>query len=312
MKKFFSSFGRLFLAAVICSLFFASTTEAKPEGTKKDLQAYEEAMLTPAKSKTAIFNEYFLFFTPMAQCEMDFNGLTGENDTLKLAGKFGLWFTDQSGNTTETKIPFYVSQKEKDMTIYFNVGDSWKKIEAPSIAAVTADIVATPNQNDLEEIFSMVKSVKVLSETPNYRTMVVHLDGNEIANSLKEETEKNPADKSTIGKADEQDQFFKYLDQGLRNSDIWYTWTIDKKDWQTITLSLNLSDVTQKTAQVALNDKKQQWDDVTRALLETLAFYSDIKSYTVFYNPDAEKLVEIPEEVLNAPTADDLLGNPAN
>ena len=112
--------------------------------------------------------------------------------------------------------------------------------------------------------------------------------------------------KKNRGHEEDQDKFFQYLDQGLRNSDIWYTWTIDKNDWQTITLSLNISDLTQKTAQAALDDKSQQWDYTTRALIEMLAYYSDIKSYTVFFNPDAKKSIDIPAEVLNAPSIEDL------
>ena len=297
MKKFFNICGRLFLALMVCSLFLfnGSAEAAKTKGTAKDLAAYKEAVTKPTTAGNAFFNEYFLFFTPMAQCELDFNGFSGKDDVTKMKGAFKFWFTDQNGDTSETDVPFYISHKDKDMTIYFNTGDMWRKFEAPTVAAAAADIVATPNQDETEEVFDMVKSVKVLSETQNYRTMVV-----------KEESTKNPADKSLKGHEEDQDKFFQYLDQGLRNSDIWYTWTIDKNDWQTITLSLNISDLTQKTAQAALDDKSQQWDYTTRALIEMLAYYSDIKSYTVFFNPDAKKSIDIPAEVLNAPSIEDL------
>ena len=99
----------------------------------------------------------------------------------------------------------------------------------------------------------------------------------------------------------------KNIDSGFRNSEIWYTWTVKKEDWSTVALSLNLSGLVQQTAQAALNDSTKTWNEFERNILETVAYYSETKAFTIFLNQDAEKKLEIPKKVLKAENVSDLI-----
>lgn len=304
MKKFWKKLGGLALGAALCAGAFCGEAQAAPD--ESAMAAFKEAVMTPAKTDTRIYREDILLFMPTMQGELDFIGKDA-NGKLRLSGTFELWANDSKGETTEVNIPFYVDQSKKDMKIYFNAGGQWMQYDSPSLAAVITDVLATPTQKDLEEEINMVKEVSVLQEDADRRTMLVKLDGNMIADSVKRYDEENPADKGTADDAKDQEQLMRYLDTGLRNADMWYTWTVDKNNWQSITISYNLSGLVQETAKAALNDSAVNWSEREKLSLEMLAFYSELKSYTTFLNPSERSRIDIPKEVLKAPVVEDII-----
>ena len=303
MKNIFKKVGKFLGGAFLISAMQLSPVQAADNSNAVEI--FREAM-TKNADENRILREDIYFVVPKLQSELEFIAQMKDN-SLKASGSFNVWIVGDNGDSNELEIPFYVTQAEKDMQVYFEIDKKWKKFQFPTLAAKATDIIATPNAKETENFMDDVKDVVLLSENDKEYTMLVKLDGNKLADEVKAEAEKNPADNGTAEDKVLQDNFTKYLDSGFRNSEIWYTWTVNKQNWSTVALSLNLSNLVQQTAQAALNDETQNWGEFERNILETIAYFSETKAFTVFLNQDAAKKLEIPKKALKAETVLDLV-----
>ncbi|MBR4903379.1 MAG: hypothetical protein IKZ53_01805 [Selenomonadaceae bacterium] len=294
MKKLLN----LCLAVLLMAFVFspAKTFAEESEG----IAAFREALTSDSDAADRIFRQDILFVSPLIQSELDLLGMA-DGDTFKSTGEFSIWIYADDGSVTEQIIPYYMIQNNKDMNIYFKTNKQWEKLTAPSLAAVVTDFIATPSPEEIEEIIADTKSVDILQENDYRRIMMVRVNGERIADSIKAKAEENPADNATADVSAIQDMFVNYLDAAFRNADIWYLWTIDKRDWHTVAMQFNLSGIIQELARAALNDPNQQWPDDMSNLLETVAYYSEIRAYTTYpADPAAKKKFDIPKNVLKA------------
>lgn len=302
MKKFFAA-----LTLLLCML--TATAFAADDPNSEGMKAFREALVSDSDAKDRIFRQDILFVSPLIQSELEILGMI-EGDALKSTGELSFWVYADDGSVTEKVIPFYVMQNAKDMSIYFKNDKKWEKFTAPTLAADVTDFIATPNEAEIEEIIADTKSVDILQENDYRRIMLVRLDGNRIADSVKAKAAANPADNGTANDGAMQDMFVKYLDTALRNADMWYMWTIDKRDWHTVAMQHNFSGVIQEFARAMLNDPDQHWSDDISNLLETIAYYSEIRAYTTYpADPAAKKKFEIPKNVLKAKEVNDLVSS---
>ncbi len=297
MKRFMKLGRKALAGALLCSSILCGSVSAAPAvGTEEGMAAFREAISTPAKMDRRVFCEDVLFFAPAIRGNLEIIGQARKHD-MRLSGDFDLLVTGDDGDTAKIDVPFYITQTNKSMTVYFKLGDQWRKFQAPTLAATAADVTVTPTPEEVEEQAALVKGVTLLRETPTQRTMLVTMDSNKLADLVRKYSDQNPADKGTANDGNLQKTLMDYLDQGLRKADIWYTWTIDKKDWQTITMSYHLSSIIQETARAALNNLNPEWPPEVKNILETLSYYSELKTYTTFLNPDAETKADVPDEV---------------
>ena len=299
MKKFFGLCMALFM---LCAMICPAKTSAADDPNSESIKAFREALTSDSDTIDRVFRQDIMFVSPYVQAELDFLG-TVENDAFKSTGEFVFWTENEDGSTTEKEIPFYLVQNGKDMTIYFKADKQWEKFTAPSLAAAVMDMVASPTEAEIEEIIDDTKEVKILNENANRRIMLITLDGDRMADSLKVKADENPA-----ASADPvQETAVNYLDTALRNANVWYMWTIDKRDWHTVAVQYQLSGIIQELARAALNDPSQQWPDEISQLLETIAYYSEIRAYTSYpSDPAVKKRFEIPKNVLKAKSVDSL------
>jgi len=299
MKKIFGLCAALLM---LCTMIFPAKTFAADDPNSEGIKAYREALSSYSADAEKYFRQDILFASPYVQAELDFLGAI-ENNTFKSTGDFTLWIEKNDGTTTEKTIPFYLTQDGKELTIYFKADKQWEKFTAPSLAANIMDMLATPTPEEIEEIIADTKDVKILQENDNRRIMLITLDGNHMADSLK-----TKADANLDATADSiQETAVDYFDIALRNADMWYMWTIDKRDWHTVAMQYHLSGIIQELARAALNDPKQQWPDEISQLLETVAYYSEIRAYTTYpSDPAVKKKFEIPKNVLKAKAVDSL------
>lgn len=299
MKKFLGLCAALL---VLCAMIFPAKSFAADDPNSEGMKAFREALTSDSDALGRIFRQDILFASPLIQGELEFLG-TVENDAFKSTGEFSLWIYQDDGSVIEKIIPFYMTQNGKDMTIYFKADKKWEKFTAPTLAADVMDMIATPNEAEIEEIIADTKEVTILQDNNYRRTMLVTLDGNHIADSFKVKANDNPdatADST-------QEAIVNYFDAAFRNANMWYMWTIDKRDWHTVTMQYNFSGVIQELARAALNDPNQQWSDEISQLLETIAYYSEIRAYTTYpADPAAKKKFEIPKNVLKAKSIDSL------
>ena len=293
MKKFF---GILAAILMLCAIIFPAKTFAEENDA---MAAFREA-LTTSDGMNKIFRQDILFTSPLIMSELYILGMA-DGDTLKATGDLSIWFYNDDGTETEKIIPYYMIQNGKNMDIYFKADKNWEKFTAPSLAAVITDMIATPTPEEVEEIISETKDVTILQENDYRRIMLVRVDGEKLADSLKLKAQENPADNVAADDSDLQDKFVEYLDIAFRNADIWYMWTIDKRDWHTVAMQYHLSGLIQELARAALNDPQQVWSDELSNLLETIAYYSEFRSYATYpTDPSAKKRFEIPKKVLKA------------
>ena len=299
MKKFFGLCAALLM---LCAVIFPAKTFAADDPNSDGIKAYREALTSDSDRIDRVFRQDILFVSPYVQAELDFLG-TVEKEAFKSTGDFTLWIENNDGSTTEKTIPFYLTQNGKDMTLYFKADKQWEKFTAPTLAASVMDMIATPNAAEIEEIITDTKDVKILQENPNRRIMLITLDGDRMADSLKTKAEDNP--NATADSV--QETAVNYFDTALRNANVWYMWTVDKRDWHTVAMQYHLSGIIQELARAALNDPNQQWPDEISQLLETIAYYSEIRAYTTYpSDPAVKKKFEIPKNVLKAKEVDSL------
>ncbi len=299
MKKF------LAIVTLLVCMLTATTVFAADNPDSEGIKAFREALTSDSDALERIFRQDILFASPFVQAELEILG-TVENNAFKSTGEFSLWLYRDDGSVTEKIIPFYLTQNGKDMTIYFKSDKQWQKFTTPTLAADVMDMITTPNEAEIEEIIADTKEVQILQENDNRRIMRVTLDGNRMADSLKSKAEKNP--EATADAT--QESTVNYLDTALRNANVWYLWTIDKRDWHTVAMQYNFSGIIQELARTALTNSNQQWTDEISQILETIAYYSELRAYTTYpADPAAKKKFEIPKNVLKAKEINNLISS---
>ena len=293
MKKIFGLCAALLM---LCAVIFPGKTFAADNPNSEGIKAYREALTSYSADSEKIFRQDILFASPYVQAELDFLGSV-EGNVFKSTGDFTFWIVNDDGSTTEKSIPFYMTQNGNNMILYFKADKQWEKVTAPIVAANITDMIASPNAAEVEEMIADTKDVQILQENDNRRIMLVTLDGNRMADSLKAKSENNPdATADPI-----QESVVNYFDTALRKANVWYMWTIDKRNWHTVAMQYHLSGIIQELARAALDDPKQTWPDEISQLLETVAYYSEIRAYTTYpTDPNVKKKFEIPKNVLKA------------
>lgn len=303
---------KIFWAAVFCIAFtVTSIASAAQKSDAQTMKIFRDSMYDTINDNQKIFRNFMLFIVPGFQSELDFMGHVN-NQTFDFEGSFGVWISADNGRVTPLELPFYVHNNEKTLNIYYKSleDNQWKKYAVPSLAGSLADAVLTPTKKEIDEEISRVKSVSILHENDSRRTLLVTLDGKKLADEFKLHAEKNPADKGTAEDAELQADIVDYIYNALRKADIWYVWTIDKKNHRTKSLNLDLSNVIREAAKSALNDSTQKYPDFFNEILETLAFYSECKIYATVLDPSVQSSLTIPQEVIdNAVEVKDVVSN---
>ncbi len=309
MNKLVKLGKRVVAGALLCGAMTFGVAGAEPAPAIDGMEALREVISAPAKQDTRVFRQDLQFFIPALRADLGLTGYT-KGHNLRVSGDLELVFIGDDGSTTDMIFPFFLDQKKKEMTLYFKTDKEWKKFQAPTLAAAATDEIVTPDKQEVEEILSTVKSATVLRETDAQRTLLVQLDNEKLADLIAQYSKQNPPDKGTADDAEVHNAFMDCLEKGMRRANIWYTWTVDKSDWRTITMSYNLSSLVQETARVAL-EQPHAWPKAFDDFLERIAFYSDMKTYTIFLNDDAKKRVELPAEAKNATLVEDVLSDDA-
>ena len=298
MKKIFSPFVKLLavLFAVSALLVPAQTSAAEDEG----MAAFREILENDSDPSDRIFRQDTFFLAMPFIGELDFLGMVDKGDVFKATGDFSYWIYNDDGSTTEKVVPFYLVQDKDNLMLYFKQDKKWEKIVAPTLAAKIADMIATPTGDEIQKMIDGTKGVTILQDDDKTRTLLIEIDGNKLADEFQATAEED----NDSANVEIVDTASRYIDTALRNGDMWYMWTVDKSDWHTVVLQYNFSSFLQGVARAALNDPKQVWPDEMRQMFERIAFYSELRSYTMYpADPAAKKKFEIPKEVLKAKDA---------
>ena len=307
MKKLLKLIASVFLVAAFCLSFTANNyteaaknTTSKTTQDKKAINAFRQSTIATAKDNRQIVHQYFLFMIPDLQGELEFNGKITPG-SLDIAGTLGLWMTGDNGLVNDWDFPFYVTYSGTNMEVFYKNDGTWYKYVAQLPAANFADVFKAPTREDIDNELSTVKDIKILQENDARITFLIRLDGDKLAEDFKQIIEKNTNPKATAEEIAFQKRIFGYIETGLRNSDLWYTWRVDKKNSKTGVITFDLSQVIQETALAVLEDpQNSDLPDAFQEVLETLAFYSEFKAYATFLGPEAQTSLVIPQEIIDS------------
>ncbi len=308
MNKLIEFGGRAITGALLCGSLMLGTAAAEQAPAPDGMEAFREAVAMTTNQDRRVFHQDLLFFAPSLRADLDLIGQTMAH-RLRISGNLNVLAIDDNADTADLTIPFYIDQQKKEMTLYFKTDKKWYKFKTPTLAASAMDGLATPDEQEADEMLSTVKSVTVLRETEGQRTMLVTLDNEKLADLIAEYSRKYPADNGTSDESQLQESFMGCLETGVRRANIWYTWTIDKASKRTITMSYNLSSILQETARAAIESHPELPPEVVQ-VMETIAYYSDLKTYTTFLSPKAVQKLEIPEDAKAASDTQDLFPDP--
>ena len=290
------------VAVALGGMLLCGATPAFAEDT--GMEAFREAVTMNEQAKdTRIFREQISIFLPDANATIDFQAATHKEDIFRASGKLNFVMVNNEGNTVDYNIPFYLDQNKKKLTVYFSLDNVWHKIAAPVSTATAVDAVTTPDADDLKRVMSVVKNAKTVRESDTERTMNVELDGTALANMI--EVSYSKGNDGQENNSVEWDRFLRYLKTGLEQAELNCMWTVDKRNWQTRTCFVDMSDMLQQTARVALDGiNPAEIDENARALLADVAFYSEFKAYTTYIDAKTKKDITIPKDVKKAKAFD--------
>lgn len=301
MEKIFNA-AKIFVTGIfLVGILFIGGKASAEEVNQEAMQIFRETVAQTSKYDDRVYHQDILFLMPQLTGELEFFGAI-EKEQLTVRGFFFLWNVDENGNDTKVEKPFYLTQDNQNMVVYFtDEKNKWNKMTSPVSAANMVDMISTPNAAQLEKMIGLVKNVDVLRESDKSRTLLIKIDGVKFWEDMKAEMAQDPEvqkqQENEISKA-----IFGYFEEGFKNADMWIMWTVDKTKWQTTNMSFNFSSLLQNIATAALNDPTNSFVnmDPIREMLESVAYYSELKGYVTFLNPAAKDKLALPKNVLKA------------
>lgn len=306
MERFFNTVKILVTGIFLCGMILIGGKASAAEVNQEAVNMLRETLLQVPERNDKVFHQDVYFVMPGFTSELDFRTIT-ENGIYKVKGLFDLFMVDDEGNEERVAYPFYITEDKTNYVLYFQSDKKWNKITAPVTVSNVMDVVevkSTPEEVD--EVMKFVKDASILQDNDRQRILLVKFDSEKIANSLskftdelKDEISKEASEKNPMNDAIYND-VMDCLTTGIKNADVWFTWTVDKTTWKTKTASFNFSGLSQSIALAALSYPMINSNENIRELFETIAYYSEIKGYTTFLNPSTKEKIEIPKEVLKA------------
>ena len=261
-----------------------------------DLTSFKEAYLAEVVDNRA-FSMNADFFGPSYRTEINGRAKLLRDATMQMDGTMHWEFTDPSSYQVQSEdIPFYVSQNGDDMTMLVQRSGRWSKFALPAIPVGIANALKTTDIGTLQQNMSAVKSVEVLKDDADQRIMNVTLDGKKLAELVRTY---NDAKLATLSQSEQtaQKDFIGHLTDALQTTDLTCSWTVSKKNWQTITASANLTKLIQAYGKDYLDDAAKGelvLSQTDRAFYEVLGYYSELHFVVNYYNDSNETVAAQP------------------
>lgn len=295
------------LAALAMGGVLLTGNPVMAEPAQDSMAAFREAYQA-VKDDYRVFDEELTLFGPAFHVDLDSRGKVAKDGSMMLSGKLELMFTEhETGKINNFDVPFYLDQTPSNLIFYVQWGGKWNKISLPG-ANEMSDALATSSA-EAEENMAVVKSVEIVKETDNQRSMNLKLDGKKlaalVARHWQDDMETlNPEEKVV------REEALNRLTKAFESVELEVTWAVDKTNWQTITTGVNLTNLMRAYAKVVLQeaaDGKIKLSDGEREIWETLGYYAELHSYTHYPTGDKVK-VEIPGKVKKSATELDIMG----
>ncbi len=300
------SWGKFVLRAFMAGLFCAGALMQTPASaaSSEDLQFVKNAYDVNVKMTNGSVEGKLTVLSPYAkaigsiQCHGDWT------PTMLLQGELSGSYMTFAGMEKSGKLPLYIEQSGDQMTIFFNRGTKWEKINCPIKAA---DLSKAMTQQSAQDMLAMIKDVKVQSDTDKERTMLITLDGKKLSAVLKKYASTEaalPANATEKQKqaAKLQQAAQKQFGDAIYDSlgDMEYTWTVDKATMQTKAFSIDMTKPLRNVANNFLEGRKAAMKPAQLEVLQTLINSCQVQMDLTYGDPSKDTAVSIPKEVQQA------------
>ena len=289
------------LAAVMAGGIVFAGGNALVTHAADGLLAFKEAYLAEVTDNRS-FSVNADFFGPSHRAELNSKAFVLRDGTLRNSGQINWEFTNPSDNqVTSENIPFYVEQNGDTMTMYVQRSGRWSKFDLPAIPVGVANAIKTTDIDTLQQNMSAIKSVEVLKDDADQRIMNINLDGKKLAELLHTYNDENIEKLSADEKA-EQKGFIDHLADAFQATDLTCAWTVNKKNWSTVTASLDLTKLVQAYGKDYLDDAAKGsivLSQTDRKFYEALGYYSELH-FVVNYSSTGEGEVAAPQGIGSA------------
>ena len=294
------------LSAILAGSLLFGGGNALVTSAADNLTSFKEAYLaTPNDNRTFRLNADF--FGPSYRSEINSQAMVLRDATMRINGEMYWEFTNPNTNDVSSEnIPFYITQDSNNMTLYAQRNGSWNRLALPAIPVGIVNALKTTEISILQQNMSAIKSVEVLRDTADQRSMKVTLDGKKLAELVKtynNESSLNEDEKSFLG----------HIVDALPNTDLVCDWTVNKKDWKTVTAEIDFTKLVQAYGKDYLDDAAKGeivLSQNDRSFYEVLGYYSELHFVMNYIPLNDESNLSMPSGAAsartNANTFDDL------
>ena len=312
--KFFGKTKLRHLAAGLAvggSLFFGGNAQVGAAPNSEDVWAFREAY-TAQVADTRVFEQDMTLIAPTFHLDVDSRAQILTDGSFRMGGNFTWTYTNLKKNySTNNTIPFYIEQIDNDMTLYVKRRNRWSKMSLPGLPSGIAILWKTTDPARTNEIMNAVKAVEVLKDTPDMRIMNVTLDGAKLATLLEKNSQATFANLKGSALAEQKEMFNRWL-AAFKETDITFSWTVNKPSWTTATAAFDLTPIMRAYARYVLDESaagRVVLTDEERDLLDAMGYYAELRSYTTNLKPTKDNFINVPSALNNARENDDSLND---
>lgn len=295
------------VAAIGGTLFFGgnATVNAAPD----DTAAFREAYIAQIMGERMI-DQDFTLIAPNFHLDINSKAQVSADGKFLMGGEMSWTYTNLKKNySTNSHIPFFISQSGNEMTLYVQRNGTWSKMFLPGLPSGIAVLWRSTDPIIARGIMQAVKFADVLKDTPDMRIMNVTLDGNKIADLLEKNSQASFANLSGT-ELEAQREIFKRWLVAIKANDITFAWTINKPNWETVTAVFDLTEIMRAYSRYILDEAaagRVTLTDEERDLLDAMGYYAELKSYTTRISPKDNVKLTVSPELLTAPENDNAL-----
>lgn len=275
------------------SFLFGSGDVSAADANSDAMMKFREAYLT-TDTGTRSFDQMLTFFGgTVFRADITADSQILQDASMRISGTANWSYTSpETKQTTNLTIPFYIAQNgNSDMTMYVQRNRKWSKVMLPGFPSALANALKSNNPKIAQENMAAVKDVEIFKDDANQRIMKIVVDGDYVAN-LFEKYENTSSDDAIMN---------SNLKKALIDNDVFITWTVDKNRNQTVTTTLELTDLVRSYARGMLNDSaagKITLNKEEMALLDSIGYYSEFH-YSLTYG-SGNKSLNMPAGAANA------------
>lgn len=225
--------------------------------------------------------------TPMGELKVAING-EGQEKPLSYGHDINIWFRNVKNNETTVMLKQYIEENQGNLVVYSLSNEKWIKQIVPINPSWNKELSADERVSARMDMLQLMKSVKLIKETPAYKYIEITLDSMQISDAMGAAAKLDNAQDKDMVKA------IAIVRLGLLAAgDIKYNVTIDKATKMVKEMDIDLAEPIRKGAGLFLaignpKDRAQTEDFLTKSTLNMQITYSK-------YNQ--VDLIEIPQEV---------------